>query len=633
MEKILNLAEFLRESNDPVIKNLSTTLSTRQLLRIAHRLSVYSSDNVSKSRNIIFYDFNMKNFTLSPCKFLIQIGNDAYNIVQRTFLAKFLPSLPRAALENAIKKLSVKPVKEYESKSKIIVDDNTLTIGQTTTKRYETDYVTKVPDVIFFDVPQHVQLLEQLLQDFLLGNHLLLVGNQGVGKNKIADRLLQLMNRPREYIQLHRDTTVQTLTTQPTVKNGIVVYEDSPLVKAVKLGHVLVVDEADKAPTHVTCILKTFVENGEMVLSDGRKIKAYSPNNPKTTENEKVIYTHPDFRLIVLANRPGFPFLGNNFFASLGDLFSCHSVDNPSTESEIFLLQQYGPDVNKSLLKQLVNAFAELRSMADVGQLSYPYSTREVVNIVKHLQKFPDENLSELVGNVLDFDRYSPESLEQVTDVLQRHGLSIESYAQNELALIRKKREIQMTVERTSGQSVSEPKHGKEDPDNKPHVGGNTWAGGTGGRDTAGLGGKGGPYRLDKGHKVHQLSDAEKNDIPEHVKEAARNMNRKAFADKLKEIKMSAYDHSIYQAYSEPVHKQVQQLRIILNSLQAKSKERLWQKHQTSGELDDNKLIEGITGERSIYRKRTEQEPEPGQPQEKPKRLRLLVDVSGSMYR
>lgn len=52
---------------------------------------------------------------------------------------------------------------------------------------------------------------------------------------------------------------------------------------------------------------------------------------------------------------------------------------------------------------------------------------------------------------------------------------------------------------------TSEPKHGKEDPKNDPHVGGNTWAGGTGGRDTAGLGGKGGPYRLDKGHEVHQV--------------------------------------------------------------------------------------------------------------------------------
>ena len=51
------------------------------------------------------------------------------------------------------------------------------------------------------------------------------------------------------------------------------------------------------------------------------------------------------------------------------------------------------------------------------------------------------------------------------------------------------------------------------------------------------------------------------------------------------------------------------------------------------GELDDTRLIEGITGERSIYKKRADQDPEPGSPQEKPKKLRILVDVSGSMYR
>jgi von Willebrand factor A domain-containing protein 8 len=43
---------------------------------------------------------------------------------------------------------------------------------------------------------------------------------------------------------------------------------------------------------------------------------------------------------------------------------------------------------------------------------------------------------------------------------------------------------------------VNEPKHGKEDEKNEPHVGGNTWAGGTGGSDTAGLGGRGGNLSL-----------------------------------------------------------------------------------------------------------------------------------------
>ena len=44
----------------------------------------------------------------------------------------------------------------------------------------------------------------------------------------------------------------------------------------------------------------------------------------------------------LLANRPGFPFLGNDFFAALGDLYSCHAVDNPSMESELKMLKQYG---------------------------------------------------------------------------------------------------------------------------------------------------------------------------------------------------------------------------------------------------------------------------------------------------
>ena len=62
-----------------------------------------------------------------------------------------------------------------------------------------------------------------------------------------------------------------------------------------------VVDEADKAPLHVTCILKTLVEAGEMVLSDGRRIVS----KPEQLDGENVIKLHPDFRMFVLANRPG----------------------------------------------------------------------------------------------------------------------------------------------------------------------------------------------------------------------------------------------------------------------------------------------------------------------------------------
>lgn len=75
------------------------------------------------------------------------------------------------------------------------------------------------------------------------------------------------------YMLVCRDTTVQTLTLQASVADGRVVYEDSALVRAVKRGDVLVVDEGDKAPTHVTQILKSLVERGSMHLADGRTIR------------------------------------------------------------------------------------------------------------------------------------------------------------------------------------------------------------------------------------------------------------------------------------------------------------------------------------------------------------------------
>ncbi|XP_054993034.1 von Willebrand factor A domain-containing protein 8 [Sorex araneus] len=1094
LDKLLSFTHKLRETQDPTAQSLASSLSTRQLLRISRRLSQYPNENL-------------------------------HNAVNKACLSRFLPSLAKSALEKNLVDAEIEistdnNLEPQPENYKCEVASGVLKIGAVSAPVYNAHEKMKVPDVLFYDNIQHMVVMEDMLKDFLLGEHLLLVGNQGVGKNKIVDRFLHLLNRPREYIQLHRDTTVQTLTLQPSVKDGLIVYEDSPLVKAVKMGHILVVDEADKAPTYVTCILKTLVENGEMILADGRRIVA---NSASVDGRENVIVIHPDFRMIVLANRPGFPFLGNDFFGTLGDIFSCHAVDNPKPQSELEMLRQYGPNVPEPILQKLVAAFGELRSLADQGIINYPYSTREIVNIVKHLQKFPNEGLSTVVRNVFDFDSYNDDVRETLMNTLHKYGIpigakpnsvqlakelplpeqtflgywtigqsrngmqkllcpaetdhigikgpapiNIQEYpierheerslnfteecaswklpleeinvicdiatspdkeentlyvatcnpvslyfmnmagksgffvdlydifprtaggvwhpfvtvaplgsplkgqvilheqqsnvillldtinrtirrlilpsdvtskqpswwnkesevhrmckefshknwlvfykengndltvldvlegrthtislpihlktvflvAEDKWLLVENKtnqkylltkpahieseesgvcqlyvlkeeppntgfgvtqetdpsvphkisnnqltpenlsaavgqkivspnrilsdensyasvivgfpdlmspsevyswkrpsslnkprttdsafygakkknetpkqsncvtlldsnqiirilppgnvplkdiypkdvtppktagyievtdlqskklryipipssdslspyttwlstisdtdallaewgtggvvtvdmggrirlwetglehlhrslmewrnmigqedRNIQITIDRDSGEDVSSPKHGKEDPDNMPHVGGNTWAGGTGGRDTAGLGGKGGPYRLDSGHTVYQVSQVEKDAVPEEVKRAAREMGQKAFQQRLKEIQMSEYDAASYERFSGAVRRQVHALRIILDNLQAKGKERQWLRHQATGDLDDAKIIDGLTGEKAIYKRRGDLEPQLGSPQQKPKRLRLVVDVSGSMYR
>jgi len=392
---LFDLSDHLRRSRDPTCQALANSLSTRNLLRIAKRVSNFPDESL-------------------------------YDIIHNACMSRFLPKLAKQTLDQTLEQVGIAPKSQdtdLELSTSCSVKDNVLRIGNTECKITETKNVMKVPDTLFYDNPMHIAIMESMLKDYISGEHMLLVGNQGVGKNKVVDRFLQLLGRPREYIQLHRDTTVQTLTLQPTVREGRIVYDDSPLVKAVRDGSVLVIDEADKAPTNVTCVLKTLVESGQMHLSDGRKIVSGESDMESTSEN--IIRMHPDFRMIVLANRPGFPFLGNDFFAAVGDIFSCHALDNPDIDSEISMLRQYGKDVPEHILRKLVLAFGELRSLADQGLIAYPYSTREVVSIVKHLQVFPDDGLAVVVSNVFDFDQYNTEMKDTVIETMRKHGIPI----------------------------------------------------------------------------------------------------------------------------------------------------------------------------------------------------------------
>lgn len=68
-----------------------------------------------------------------------------------------------------------------------------------------------------------------------------------------------------------------------------------------------------------------------MLFVQGNGKRLIDPNKVVVEEwhdEDKIIRLHPDFRMWVLANRPGFPFLGNNFFREIGDVFASQYVDN-----------------------------------------------------------------------------------------------------------------------------------------------------------------------------------------------------------------------------------------------------------------------------------------------------------------
>ena len=59
---------------------------------------------------------------------------------------------------------------------------------------------------------------------------------------------------------------------------------------------------------------------------------------------------------------------------------------------------------------------------------------------------------------------------------------------------------------------------------------------------------------------------------------------------------MTEFDSKIYDRYLAEVGREITSLRVILEGVEAKAKERVWLPRQTSGDFDDTKLVEGITG-------------------------------------
>ena len=140
----------------------------------------------------------------------------------------------------------------------------------------------------------------------------------------------------------------------------------------------------------------------------------------------------------------------------------------------------------------------------------------------------------------------------------------------------------------------------------------------------------GGPYRLDRGHRVHQVSDKAKEEVSEDTKRAAKQMAKKALEERLRKIGMGQEEFDMYKNFSANIQKDVQKLKSILATIESRTKERGWLKRQSYGEIDDSKIVDGITGDKYIYKRRgsVEETPFP-----KEKYIRFVMDVSGSMYR
>ena len=90
------------------------------------------------------------------------------------------------------------------------------------------------------------------------------------------------------------------------------------------------------------------------------------------------------------------------------------------------LLEQYAQgSVPKRTISRLTKAFSDLRALADDGKLLYPYSTRELTNIVRHLSAFERDSVGHVLKNVFDFDAYDQDQMEVLQEVFFKQGIPV----------------------------------------------------------------------------------------------------------------------------------------------------------------------------------------------------------------
>ena len=206
MEKAVHFSKLLRDrvqrksdKSDKRAAGLSG-LSLRQLLRLARHAHSFPKDAEASLPTRI------NNMLMAP-----YLPNAKRDVISEVMHASDL-TLPTSS------SLSSCPP---SSSLQIVRTKTDLTIGDVTMKVRKPLRPEMVPNPIFYEIPSHTIALQSMMRDLVSGErHLLLLGPQGCGKNKLSDYLCHLLGREREYVQLHRDSTVGSLTLSPTLSDG-----------------------------------------------------------------------------------------------------------------------------------------------------------------------------------------------------------------------------------------------------------------------------------------------------------------------------------------------------------------------------------------------------------------------------
>lgn len=210
--------------------------------------------------------------------------------------------------------------------------------------------------------------------DCSFGDGLMITGSTGCGKTSLVEQVAARLNYPVQAFTCGGSTEFMDLVGQWVMIKGDTVWMDGCLTKAMKEGHILILNEIDLVDPAELANMNAILEGAPLVISqlDG-----------------KIVHPHPNFRLVATANSNGSG--SDGMYAgvqrqnmALMDRFLMLEVDYPSEEIEIEILGKVTPNIPKTIRKKMVELANKVRTIYKGEEdsnveLTVTFSTRTLI--------------------------------------------------------------------------------------------------------------------------------------------------------------------------------------------------------------------------------------------------------------